>query len=716
MELDELLEAEIAWRPQNAPHDPHDSLLELAAGYNHLLLQAVARIEGRYKWSPAEFLQAIEDEASEFGFMARASCLMLYASKLGSRAQVLDALTACALEFVQFRGSDTYSARKRILFAMLGLTVLRTEPEGADAGSRVARANALMLAAASFLDADLPLQAARCFDRLDWKLSEPNPDLDTFTVRLASVSSTLERRIGPHFCQRALHHWHQLLSRPSMGGATLLAFEAAKGVLFASRLQNGATRMLPSLPLWQQTLAELAQLPADVAEQFEEKFETQESERLLLSSTGGAYGPSAAPVSPHASRLLELRMQLDRLVLGFDGFPEIPHVNFLGLRGVQEHLQPNTVLVSLLDLPTESTTGNNTLYELTILVVSKTSHRLMLVESGGAHFLNGTYDETYDRFASLVAGWRKHILRQLDIDSDILLRGMWPADVKDARNEAEAAYFAASQLFVPGLVEYLESLRKQGADHLLINPHGSLHFCPFHLLADEPGRRVADRWTVTYLPVIGMLRRPPEEAESPFFVRSGASVFGVASSPDQAPSDHLPEATEEAQTIAGVLGGTAFTNERATHSAFMHALRTALVVHVATHGEHCPYAPAFQRVFLSNSRGSEAVYAHELLQVDLRGLKVISFSACETALGRYDEGDNLRGLAATCFLAGAQTVLGTMWPVADDVAHVFFVAFYRELAAGRSKIDAFKHAQRRARQAFPAAADWGAFVLIGNPY
>lgn len=715
MDLSDLLKAEVAWHPHHMPREPLASLLMLAQSYNQLMLDAVSRTAGRYKWSPAEFLEALADETSELGFMARGSCLMLYASKHGSRAKVLDALTACAQEFVRFRGSDTYRTRTRIICGMVGLTALRTEPEDFGNVDRAERANARLLAAASFLDADLPEEAARYFDELDWKLADLNPKLDTFIRRFAAVSSTLERRIGPRFCRRVQHYWHQLLSRPEVSSYTMLAFEAAKGVRFATSFQSGAARVIPTLPVWQETLAELEQLPGEAAAQLEENFEAQETESLLFSSTGGAFGPRAGRVSQHSGRLLELRIQLDQLVLGFDVFEAIPHLNFLGIQGIQELLQPNTVLVSLLDLPTESTTGSNTSYELKVLVVGKNSHRFMRVESGGVHFLTGLNDETYDRFASLVAAWRQHILRELGVESDVSFSGSWPANVQYAKSEEEAAHFAGTQLFPPGISQYLESLRQQGADHLLINPHGSLHFCPFHLLADEWGR-VADRWTVTYLPVICQLQRTLENDESPFFVRSGAGVFGVSSGPNAVQSDHLPEVSKEVHSIAGVLNGTAFMDEQATRDALLHSLLTAQYVHVATHGEHCAYAPAFQRIFLSNSCGSEAVFAHEILQIDLRGLKVISFSACETALGRYDEGDNLRGLAASCFLAGAQTVLGTMWPVSDDVARVFFVAFYRELTAGRSKIDAFQKAQRRARKIFPVTADWGAFVLIGNPY
>jgi hypothetical protein len=713
MDILDLLEAEFTWHPNHMPHDPFGSLVELAMGYNYLALQAISHQSGRYTWSPSDFLSALANDDSETGFLARSSCLMLYASKQGSRAEVLEKLVAIVHEFARFKGSETFMTRSRIICAILGLTVLRTEPKGSGEVDQAARANSQMLAAAAFLDADLPDESARCFDALDWRLAIPNPEIDNFTIRLAHVSSTLERRIGPIFCQRALHYWHQLLSQPECSGYTMLAFEAAKGVLFASRLRNGGGRMVTALPAWQDTLSKLRKVPREVLAHLDEKFEWEGSEMLLFSSTGGASYRHHV-LNRSEDLLLELRIQLDTLVLGAHWYAEIPHLSFLGVRKIQDYLQPNTVLMSLLDLPAESTTGRNTTFGLKVLIVGKSSHRLLAIESGGAHFLTGLGDQTYDRFASLVAAWRQHFLRELDRDSDLAISGVWPADVSKAADEEEAALFAGSQLFPPGLAEYLDLLKEQGADHLLINPHGSLHFCPFHLLADDKGR-VADRWTVTYLPVIGQLR-PSDEDDKSLATRSGAGVFGVSSGPNATEEERLPEAAREAQAIASALGTTAFVDSEATRDAFLHSLRTAQYVHVATHGDHCPYAPAFQRIFLSNDSRTEAVYAYEILETDLRGLEVISFSACETALGRYDEGDNLRGLAASCFLAGAQTVLGTMWPVYDDVASLFFVEFYRELTAGRSKVDAFRRAQLRTRNAFPSVVDWGSFILIGYPY
>jgi CHAT domain-containing protein len=52
--------------------------------------------------------------------------------------------------------------------------------------------------------------------------------------------------------------------------------------------------------------------------------------------------------------------------------------------------------------------------------------------------------------------------------------------------------------------------------------------------------------------------------------------------------------------------------------------------------------------------------------------------------------DNLRGLTANLFMAGAKTVVGTLWPIETNAAQIFFVEFYRAISEGRSKLVAFE--------------------------
>ena len=126
-------------------------------------------------------------------------------------------------------------------------------------------------------------------------------------------------------------------------------------------------------------------------------------------------------------------------------------------------------------------------------------------------------------------------------------------------------------------------------------------------------------------------------------------------------------------------------------------------------------APAFQCIYLTPDDESDGrLYAYELLSMDLRGLEILTLSACETALGRFDAGDNLRGLPASFFLAGVSTIVGTLWEAEVDPAECFFTAFYHALKENKGKLDAFAIAQRETRNDFPKYSSWGPFCLMGD--
>jgi len=108
------------------------------------------------------------------------------------------------------------------------------------------------------------------------------------------------------------------------------------------------------------------------------------------------------------------------------------------------------------------------------------------------------------------------------------------------------------------------------------------------------------------------------------------------------------------------------------------------------------------------------VRAYELTGLDLRGLDLVTLSACETSLGRFDVGDNLRGLTAALFVAGCATIVSTLWPVSNPAARVFFETLYKCILKGTSKLDSFCTAQVAVRESFPEWRDWGAFHFAGR--
>ena len=265
-----------------------------------------------------------------------------------------------------------------------------------------------------------------------------------------------------------------------------------------------------------------------------------------------------------------------------------------------------------------------------------------------------------------------------------------------------------------GATNILERLRtKDGKTHLCLIPHGPLRFYPWHLLGDAADP-LGTRFTITYLPSLAGLIEMHGARDTH---RTGLTAFGLGFDEDPRGWNRLPRAAEEATRVAAAMGGTAIHEPDATKPAVISALSNARWVHLASHGIHDASAPAFQRIILAGEAGPDGELAsHEVLNLDLRGLDVVSLSACETALGRFDQADNIRGLPASLMIAGASSIVGTLWPVRDSTSADFFERFYSEMAADHAHdaCRAFGAAQHSIRTNYPNHADWGAFYFVGH--
>ena len=287
-----------------------------------------------------------------------------------------------------------------------------------------------------------------------------------------------------------------------------------------------------------------------------------------------------------------------------------------------------------------------------------------------------------------------------------------PDDISD---EGRQLLEAVGSRYAQPVFAHLAELRAAGRDRLLIVPHGASHFLPVHL-AGPPGHLLADEWTVTYLANLAQLR--PKGASGPHgqaLRRDGAAVFALGYA-DQPGLPTLDSSAAEASAIAGIVGVQPVLDGAATEQAFIRALESRRYVHLRAHGRHNVDAPLFQTVFLAPGDGDDGrLRAHEVLGLDLRGLELVTLGACETALGRIDLSDNLRGLPAALLLAGAWAVIGTLWEVSADASTTFFTELYRRLRADDEDLTgAFGAAQRATRSVHPEYRDWGAFYLTGG--
>jgi CHAT domain-containing protein len=236
-------------------------------------------------------------------------------------------------------------------------------------------------------------------------------------------------------------------------------------------------------------------------------------------------------------------------------------------------------------------------------------------------------------------------------------------------------------------------------NHLVLVPHGILHYVPFQALFDGE-RHLIDRFTVSYAPSASIFtlcqRRPKSTA-------SKALLMGVADA--QAPSID----DEIAKLHAILPDATVFTGSESTENELRRHGPNSRIVHIATHGHFRQDNPMFSSIRLAGSYLS----LYDLYELRLSA-ELVVLSGCATGLNVISAGDELMGLVRGLLQAGAQSLVLSLWDVNDRSTAEFMVAFYERLQSGSSKADSLRGAMTQIRAKYPHPYHWGAFVLVGR--
>jgi CHAT domain-containing protein len=172
------------------------------------------------------------------------------------------------------------------------------------------------------------------------------------------------------------------------------------------------------------------------------------------------------------------------------------------------------------------------------------------------------------------------------------------------------------------------------------------------------------------------------------------------------------------------------TGDDATLASFLTGAAENRVLHVATHAflldKNCGSGNPLLHsglVFTGGSRGAtqSILTAQQIASPDLGGVDWAVLSACNTGNGELRDGEGVLGLQRAFRVAGAHSVIMTLWAVDDDAAHQFMHELYAErLSAHATTADAVWDSSRKLLLQRRAAGKtthpwyWAGFVGSGR--
>ena len=229
-----------------------------------------------------------------------------------------------------------------------------------------------------------------------------------------------------------------------------------------------------------------------------------------------------------------------------------------------------------------------------------------------------------------------------------------------------------------------------------------------------------------------------------------ADFFGFPNFGSKGLLDALPGTREEIAAVSAISKSKGFNTstylEKEASEENFKKIASPSLLHIATHGFFLPESQSVgEKVFgidvnqandnpllrsglmLADAeqtmevatQGTEVsttnngvLTAYEVITLDLKNTDLVVLSACETGLGEIKSGEGVYGLQRAFQLAGAKSVVMSLWKVSDEATKQLMTSFYKEWMGGKKKEEAFSTAQKSLREKFPEPYYWGAFVML----
>jgi len=277
----------------------------------------------------------------------------------------------------------------------------------------------------------------------------------------------------------------------------------------------------------------------------------------------------------------------------------------------------------------------------------------------------------------------------------------------DHERAQHLAHQIAAEMLPPGLRAHLEPIGRGARTLFLL--HGALEAMPVALI-ELDGLPIDERLTPLVLPG---LPGDPDPISS-----HGMGEWTLLGSPVSLDARHeilLPGAAREIADLGRLYpSASSLTGASFTKRATFDALSGEGPVHIATHlveSDSCE-GSAMAAVGLELS-GGDVLCARDIEALS-PDLPLVVLTACDTAGGRFIDGEGMHGISRAFLESGTGNLVSTLWPVEDGAARDFARRLHAGLVNGASPARATAAARRGMRADGAPAADWAAFRFMGQ--
>lgn len=311
---------------------------------------------------------------------------------------------------------------------------------------------------------------------------------------------------------------------------------------------------------------------------------------------------------------------------------------------------------------------------------------------------------------------------------------------------------------------------------IFISPDGDLTRLPFEVLPLDGGRRLIDEYHISYLgagrDIIRYKDKSSGRPDEPLVIadpnfdlkdETGTYQRGNSSKIQLENKGHysrisrdvgsisfkrLPGTHIEGENIGKMLKVAPWLESSALEGS-LKARRSPRILHIATHGfflKDQKYdsnqfrlgemgrmsGPAMENPLLRSglalagantfSKGGtppkEAedgiLTAEDVSGLDLFDTELVVLSACDTGIGEIRTGEGVFGLRRAFVLAGARTLVMSLWKVPDKETQELMEDFYKHILQGKPRAEALRDAQLAMKARHPEPKYWGAFICQGD--